>query len=88
MIKLSDDGAEKFIKKAGTRVVGVWDIPRDDELCGCSDRIRNQAKNWTKDPETGWFICKTCDGISKPTLSVGVRLRMALGKNRLRDFRK
>lgn len=87
LLKMDDEAAEKFVKKAGKRAVGVWEIPKKDEVCGCAERQRLQAKNWAKDEETGWWICKKCGGVSRPFLSVGIRLRAALGKNVLRKYR-
>ncbi|MGX9924158.1 hypothetical protein ACWIG4_30390 [Streptomyces sp. NPDC002248] len=86
LVKMGDEAAEKFVRKAGPKAVGIWEIPDEDEVCTCSDKVRNQARNWTRDTETGWFICRTCEGVSKPFLSVKERLYMALGRNRIMDF--
>ena len=87
LLKMQDDAVDRFVKKAGKRAVGVWDIPRLDQVCNCGEKQRLQAKNWIKDPETGWWVCVKCDGVSKPFLSVGIRLRAALGKNIIKRFR-
>lgn len=87
LLRMDDEAAEKFVKKAGKRAVGVWEIPTKDQVCECPEKQRLQAKNWEKDQETGWWICKRCDGVSRPFLSIGTRLRAALGKNVISRFR-
>lgn len=87
LLKMEDEAAERFVKKAGAKAVGVWEIPSREDICGCSEKQRQQAKNWRKDDGTGWWLCQKCGGVSKPFLSVGIRLKAALGKNIVKKFR-
>lgn len=84
LLKLTDEGAEKFIPKAGKKVLGVWEVPTG--FCTCDDMYQTVREDWTWS-DSGHPQCKECGGLYKPLLSLGARLRTALGRNIVRLYR-
>lgn len=86
LLKLSDEATEKFVKKAGTKVVGVWDKP--EKYCDCPKTTQLRRGNWLTDDDTGRLFCNTCGNDHKPVTSLATRLRIAfIGRNMLRLYR-
>lgn len=86
LLKLDDDATEKFVKKAGSRALGVWDIP--SIYCTCNRQKQGRADNWFYEAKLGRRLCVDCMGPHKPVTTLGERLRMAFfGRNRIKDFR-
>lgn len=73
---------ELALQHDGARAIAVF--LRPDEYCDCSDKQRQNAKNWRKGKRTGLYLCTTCrkPSVHHQTGIIG-RLQYVFGYNQL-----
>lgn len=84
LLKMNDEAAAKFVKKAGNKALGMWEVPTN--FCTCDDMYETVASDWGINSD-GHAECKQCGGLYKPLLSLGQRLKNALGRNLIKLYR-
>jgi hypothetical protein len=83
LLELKDEATENFVKKAGSRVLGVWETPT--EFCDCDHR--SDFNHWYRDAEEQRPLCKTCKKVHKIyVIGIGYRTRWAFGRNLIGRF--
>lgn len=85
LLKLEDDAAERLVRKAGPRALGVWEVITG--YCSCEDMYQTTLEDWIIDPDTGRPKCRQCGGYYKPLVSFGQRLKTFLGRNLVKKYR-
>ena len=86
LVKLTEEGAQKFVTKAGSKVLGVWDVPSP---CDCPKLVQQRADSWEFNQHTGRMECIDCGGTHKTVTTLAERLRMAFqGRNIVKKYRR
>lgn len=83
LVEIKDEAVEGFVRKAGKRVLGVWEHPK--EFCDCGNP--NTFKFWYYNKDVNRPLCRTCEKVHPTYINnIGPRVRWTFGRNLIGRF--